>query len=411
MAVAVAVFFQVHVSFPAGPITVNLADPLSVLALAGIALHSVFLRQGPLWRVDHFNGVLGVMACLILLSFIHGWMVVGITQWSLFGRLFGGMVLAGYIAAGYLIVASAGTHGLRRFAETMISTAAVVVMLQICLRLLCSVGVISCTHVAFNFEGYAGNRNAFAFQLLVGVALLCAYSGLYERHRNQCSRSSKAYILALLLGILLAGICWTGSRTGMITAAIVLLVSTFGKVGDLRLISRGAVLAVVMWSGIWLLEHKELLPIWDLFPVRESLPFNVRIQSTLVNETSNYEHWATVTKGFEMWKQSPIWGAGLGVFYAQSPSWLGHPQVIHNTAVWVLAEFGLLGALGFGWAYLKVAGYAIRIRGILPSQHILILLLLVFSVFSIMHEIAYQRIFWLALGAALARPFALKHST
>ena len=96
------------------------------------------------------------------------------------------------------------------------------------------------------------------------------------------------------------------------------------------------------------------------------------------------------------------------MFFAKSPAWLGRPQVIHNTALWILAEFGLLGAAVFGWVFCLLAHYAIRFGRTQPARRILLLLLLVFATFSLAHEIFYQRIFWLVLGAVLAQPSATR---
>ena len=94
------------------------------------------------------------------------------------------------------------------------------------------------------------------------------------------------------------------------------------------------------------------------------------------------------------------------MFIAKSPAWFGHPQVIHSTPLWILAEFGLLGAAVFGWVLSLLSRHAIRFGRTQPACRILLLLLLAFTIFSLAHEIFYQRIFWLVLGAVLARPFA-----
>ena len=448
MVVAVAVFFQVHVSLPGGLINLNLADPFAILALAAVSLHMLFARQLPLWRISQFNLVLGLISLLLLLGFMRGWWEIGITQWALGGRLLGWLVLLGYLSAGYVVVANVGTHGLRRFAETLIATVAVVVMLQVILRLLHHWGVNPGAQLTPNFEGYAGNRNAFAFQLLACVALLLGYFQVYARHNFGLQRSARPWIFSLLLGILLAGLVWTGSRTGMLVGVMVLLLAGLGRLADRRMLGWGVLFAALLWCGVWLAAQTVLLtwiftvllwcgawlathinfivnviiavisgsPLPDYivapFPPPPSfsnqsiLTGDLSVQSNLSGEGSNLERWETLTHGLEMWRQSPLLGAGLGVFHAKSPIWMGHAQVIHSTPLWILAEFGLLGGAVFGWAFFLLARHAIRFGKTQPARRILLLLLVAFAIFGLAHEMLYQRIFWLMLGAVLAQPFA-----
>lgn len=395
MAVAVTVFFQVHVPLSSGPINLNLADPFAILSLAAVSLHVLFARQFPAWRVSQFNLALGVISLLLLLGFVHGWSEVGITQWALGGRLLGWLVLLGYLSAGYVIVANVGTHGLRRFAETLIATSVVIVVLQVALRLLNHWGVPLGVRLPDNFEGYASNRNAFAFQLLACMALLLGYSQVYSRYSSGIHRMGRLWVFSLLFGILLAGLVWSGSRTGMVVVVIVLLLAWFGRLADRRIVCWGGIFAVLLWVSVWLLAQKGPIPGSD-----------ISIQSNFSNESSNLEHRDTLIHGLEMWQQSPIFGAGLGVFYTKSPIWVNHPQVIHSTPLWILAEFGLVGGAVFGWIFFMLSRHAIQFRTSQPASRILLMLLASFILFSLAHEISYQRIFWLILGALLARPFA-----
>lgn len=369
----------------------NLADPFAILALAAVSLHMLFARQLPVWRVSQFNLALGMISLLLLLGFVHGWLEIGITQWALGGRLLGWLVLLGYLSAGYVIVANVGAHGRRRFAETLIATAVVVVMLQVILRLLYNWGVNTGARLAPNFEGYAGNRNAFAFQLLACMALLLGYFQVYARHNFGLQRPARPWIFSLLLGILLAGLVWTGSRTGMLVGVMALLLAWLGRMTDRKMLGSGMIFAVLLWSVVLVVPQKY---------------GNIPLQSNLSDEGSNLERWETLTHGLEMWQQSPVLGVGLGVFNAKSPMWAGHPQVIHSTPLWILAEFGLLGGAVFGWAFFLLARHALQFGRTQPASRILLLLLAAFSIFGLAHEMFYQRIFWLVLGAVLAQPFA-----
>jgi uncharacterized membrane protein YbhN (UPF0104 family) len=411
MAAAVLIFFQVHAELPGslGLINLNIADPFAILALAAVSIHALYIRCLPSWRVQSFNVILAMISVVLLLSFLRGLLEIGVTQWALAGRVFGWLVLLGYISAGYLMVAYAGAHGLRRLSETMIATGAVVVVLQILLRLLHHWGVDTGARLTDHFEGYAGNRNAFAFQLLVGMALLLGYFQVYARHSFCFQRPARKWIFSLLLGILLAGLVWNGSRTGMLVGVMALLLAGFSRLADRKMLGWGVIFAALLWCVVLLAAQKGLIQgvssIDFLFQSNFSMESSLA-QSNFSREGSDMEHWETLTHGLEMWRQSPVLGAGLGVFHAKSAMWLGHPQVIHSTPLWILAEFGLLGGAVFGWAFFLLARHAIRFGRTQPARRILLLLLLAFSIFSLAHEIFYQRIYWLVLGAVLARPFA-----
>lgn len=119
-------------------------------------------------------------------------------------------------------------------------------------------------------------------------------------------------------------------------------------------------------------------------------------------------------RGLEMWRDAPLLGAGLGVFIEKSPLWFEKPIIIHCTPIWILAEFGLAGALILFTAFFRLWAFTWRARLIRfgKEKHLAIFMLLgVFAIFGAVHEIFYQRIFWLILGACLALPFHATLST
>lgn len=387
MAVAVTIFFQFHIELPAGVLNLNLADPFAILALAAVSLHALMLRQPPKWRIAEFNQILLLFSVLLLIGFIVGWLKIGVTQWALGGRLLGWLVLLGYLSAGYLIAVHAGARGARRLGETLAATAVIVVLWQVVSRVLYTQG----WEVAIptpNFEGYSGNRNAFAFQLLAVVALLLAYSRVYAYRAGGVLR------VALLLGVVLAGLVWSGSRAGMLAGIILLLMGGLGGMASRRSIVGAVLMACLMLGGFWLTQS--------------SLTQSSLMQSALSGESSNQERVETWMRAFELWRQSPFIGAGLGVFMAESPARLGHPTVIHSTPLWILAEFGLLGLAVMGWTGWKLLRFALPAApgrtqdGVRPTRAALLLLLVMFAIFSLFHEMLYQRILWLVLGALLA---------
>lgn len=396
MATAILVFFQVHVSFAGigGKINLNLADPFALLALAAVIAHGIFLRQSPRWRASHINTVWILIGAVLTFSFFRGLTDIGVTSWALGARLMGWPVLLGYVAAGYLIVSYAGSHGLRRITETMVATGAVIVVLQVTLRWLAHFGLYP-EPLSPVFDGYAANRNAFAFQMLICMILVLAYSAgmarWYMRSQHYLARW-RAWATGILLGITLLGVALSGSRAGLICATVILLLAMAVKLADRRTVLYGVSAAALFWS------------LCVLLPVFLAQTGNTSLQSPFSVDTSNIERWDSISRGLDMWVQSPILGAGLGVFYERSQAWYGYHQVIHNTPVWILAELGLVGAIVFGWAFYVSARPIFKGASLSTSNRILGMTLLCFSIFSLAHEIFYQRIFWLVLGAALALP-------
>lgn len=400
MAMAVLVFFQMHVSFP-GPqqwvVNLNLADPFAILALAVVVFEIFLARRLPAWRERRLNVAIAGMSAMLLLAFIRGISEIGVTQWALAGRVFGWLVLLGYLSAGYLMVRHAGGQGLRRFTETLVATGAAVVIVQVLVRILDQAGWNTGFRITLNFEGYAANRNAFAFQLLVSSAMVIAYSGLHASlyaskrtfGRIRAPFILQSHLFAMTHGIVLAGLVLTGSRAGLITGIIMLFAAWVFKFTDRRMLALSVLFAAMFW-GVFVAMSEALL--------------SGVLQSQFSTGASNAERWESIVRGWDMWLQSPLLGAGLGVFIEQSTLWHGQPIVIHSTPLWILAEFGIVGAAVFGWAFVVIGGWAFKPGSKLPARRLAFCLILAFAIFGLAHEILYQRIFWLALGAAMAYP-------
>lgn len=397
LATAATIFFQFHVTLSEGLINLNLADPFAILALLILGLNTLFSRRMPQWRIAEFNWIVILFGVLLLFAYVNGWMKIGTTQWALSARLVGWVVLLGYLSAGYLIVAYVGDQGIRRLLEVLATTVIVVIVWNIMVRLLYGYG-FDVPEPTRNFEGFSGNRNAFAFQLLAVLALSLAYSKTYKLRAG----SAKVWILSVWrswvpMGFLFAGILLSASRAAMLTAVIMLLVAGYKNIVDRRSLLLGILFATLLWILIFVLQQLSL--------------DNSTVQSQISSADSNQERWLTLIYGFKMWCHSPFFGEGLGVFIANSTDRFGHSTVIHNTPLWILAELGLVGAVVLGWSFLKLWGYSIKAVSTQDelSRSALLLLLIAFIVFSQFHEMLFQRIIWLVGGALLGSQMVFRH--
>ncbi|WP_295002613.1 lysylphosphatidylglycerol synthase domain-containing protein [uncultured Dechloromonas sp.] len=387
-AVVVGVFFQVHLVLPSGELNVNMADPFALFSLGALALHCLFLREAPAWRIPAMNRFILVVLLILVVGFINGWMRVGITQWALGGKVFGVVVLLGYLSAGYLIVRQFGSHGLYRITQTVVMVALVIVIFQLSIR----VGkYVQGIPIQSNFEGFAANRNAFAFQLICAISLLLA-------HAAWCRKS---WYLILGLSALCFGVLLTGSRTAI---GVVFVLITLGVVFQKR--ERYQFLAAALLAG-GMYGLVELVPVLtDGF----SGGGGHHVSSQFSDKGSDGVRWRANYEALQMWWSSPVWGAGLGVFLVEKEKIFGYPLQIHNSFLWVLAEFGLVGfaaALYGIWLFGRFL-WVEKVWCRLAAGRSLALLVLSFLMFSQMHEILYQRMLWLLIGACLAVPHVAK---
>jgi hypothetical protein len=117
-------------------------------------------------------------------------------------------------------------------------------------------------------------------------------------------------------------------------------------------------------------------------------------------ETSLAQRWDTIVGGFALFMNNPIFGAGLGA-YMEAQVKAGEPLSIHSTPVWLLAETGIVG-----FAALALPVIRLWYREVITLREevgaFLVLSILGFAVASSVHELLYQRAFWLLLGAAAA---------
>ena len=388
----ILVFFQTQVFIFGAYLTVNLADPVALLALGAAAVAAVSARARPAWLSPGLAAWFAATTLVLLGGFAIGVAEFGVTGWALNNRVVGWFVVLGYFCIGAAAAGSLGRHGVRRILETIVLVGAAIVLAYSGERLLPLFGFGEWPS-SVNYEGYASNRNAFAFQLLVAASAALALSG--------ATRQRPAWRLdaqALALGLIVFGIWQTRSLAGTITGASILLV--VGLLGDAtrRMAMRGilwsfaffALYECVMWIGLRSSGSGGNTAVYTHLPA-------------LVRGTSLAERFLSIQHGIELWLAHPIAGAGLGAFHRLGLGSIVSQLVIHSTPIWILAEFGLIGVVVVaGYPMLRIFNW---IRGVERERSVrgvfLVGLMLLFILFSLAHEISYQRIFWLVLGAGV----------
>jgi O-antigen ligase/uncharacterized membrane protein YbhN (UPF0104 family) len=396
LAVSVLVFFQVPIPLLGSVTTVNLADPFAFVALALFGLHWFAARRLPPWRSPTLGRWMLLVGAAMGVAFLIGVARFGVTPWALGNRLTGLALLAGYLSAGALAVAVGGNRALRQLVHVLLLAAATVTVVHLCARIGTAAGWLETGQIPPNFEAYAGNRNAYAFQMLVVAAAAAAYAAVWARG----ARSAR---FILPMAMVLLGVWLSQSRAGLITAAALGLAAFVSA----RVHRRSIALAALGTAAALLMIHALQMP-WPWFDltaggmVRASPPAALQF-------ASDTERWESFTRGLQLWFDHPLFGAGLGAFVHGYLVETGRLLVIHNTLLWLLAEFGAVGTLPWLGLLLSALLVALRHRDAAASRRAVALLgvLACFALFSLVHDILYQRVLWLLLGALVALPQAV----
>ena len=432
LATAIALFFNAHVPIGNGSsANFNLADPFAILLALTVLLLAFINKKLPTWYVPRWNLMILALSVVMVGGFINGWIHIGITAWALNIKLVGWAILLSYLYAGCLVSKYFGAPGVRRVIETMACVACVIVVYDAS-----ALFITSSAHtdeLKFELRGFAANRNAFAFQLVI---VLGAYLGYLQVFAKRWHGSKPMHRLIEYLPILVMslGILGTASRTGIVSAIAVLALGFFlsykheNGIG-FRLMT-AALIAFVLISSVnpvfsdspfklaresprssSVLGQSDRLA--TIRPAHldstelESKTSCARIRLAYSPTESDELRKLIISTAVKLWRESPIWGIGMGGFYARSSEFFGRPIVIHSTPLWLLTEFGVVGTSIFGIAFANLVFHGLRKSRSDPRAASLLLLLLGFGLFCQFHEMLYQRILWFMLGVLLSKPFGV----
>lgn len=408
IAATVAVFFQLHVPLAQSRLNVNLADPIAVVAAALFIIECIKARRLPVWRLPRLNLHLAIMSIVILAAFLHGVAQYGVTPWALTNRLAGWFVLLAYMATGALLVVHAGDRGFAMMQRTFIGVALTIAVMDILLFGLVRIGVTLPREIVFyRVEGFAQNPNAFALQLLFAVAAIIV---TFHSPRTQ----------TVLLGLALTALWFTGSRSGLIALGLLLVAAlALRAVKPSRLAGAFLIAGCAVFVMEWLAEIiNAALYAWYAAHVAVAKLLEVDLPTAVVlrppvyspleiiasgYDSSNVQRIASLQGGLQMFLEHPILGAGLGAFMDAYAKAHGVPLVIHSTPLWLAAEMGIVGLVAFAAPVLRLFSYEIRQAAPHdPVRTFTVLALLGFVAIAAVHDVLFQRPFWLLLGAASA---------
>jgi ubiquinone/menaquinone biosynthesis C-methylase UbiE len=377
-----AAFFQLYIPMGRGELNVDLADPLAILGGSLFVIECITQRRWPSWRLSGFNLHVASMTLMLAVALLIGVSAFGWTPWALTNRFFGWFILLGYATTGALLIYHDQREGLNIILRTFAAVGASIVALDLTLIMLAQFGINFPSEVlSARIAGFAQNRNAFAFQILLA---LCATLVADFPRRQQA---------ILITTLCFAGLWFAGSRAAFLALPLILAVAYYFHILPLRRVVTSMVLCACIVLTIFLLQI-----------VGSAVSGHLQIVPQLsVNETDDAERMTSLVGGLRLFLEHPIFGAGLGAFMESRLSESATPLVIHSTPLWLLSELGLVGFIIFTVPAIRILFPEIkRAKSGDPAAEILILTLVTLGTVSVFHELLYQRGFWLLFGAAMA---------
>jgi len=395
-AIALLIGCQLPIATLTSKTTVNLADPFALLGgLTFITFWYLWHKGNAVWRVPYMNVGLSLFIILILYGWFVGFLTYGSSSWASVNRAFGLVIIFSYLASGAMFTAFFGRKSISLILRvmTVISITAFVIFWGLFEFHLIPETLRSMQSYPNQFSGLASNRNAFAFQMSMVFAVLIALP-----------KPTKSIFSELPLAIVLFLVIASGSRTGMLSCFAIIGISLSIRLIDFRGILRvcgyiAAILAIdyighIIITYAFSYGQTSSWSLIDTLRAKDILLIQLRAKDILLIQA---DRWASYVGGIQMWRENMLIGGGLGAFITSQGD---SPLVIHNTMLWVLAEMGVVGLVM--WLYLPIALLAHSFRnGIKKAEWediALVLCLTSTFVFSLFHEIYYQRIIWFFIG-------------
>lgn len=394
VAIAMAAALQIAATLPIGDygIRVALSDLILPFAILAIIYISWQERMFPVnLRVAGAAWWFCAITAAMTVALVVGYRATGeIGGWALVNKYFGWFMLMGYFAAGAALAGLGGAPARDRFLDWFLIAAAWTAGLgALAYPLLFHLHKAPVFVADYRLTGLFQNSNAFGFLLAVAFCLYVA-----TRPRRRWWLIPPAY---------LCGIWFSGSRGAVLAAVVGAVALAFARRDTIRPML-GALIVAALAAGA--ITAATLATLAGQEQGRRAIGSTGSERTSGSGRTTLQERKQMTQDALAMFGASPWFGAGLGTFawtVERTATDRNAPRTIHNSALWLLTEFGIVGAapmIGFLLACLIAFWLA---RGE-PISAGMFAVAAAFMAGSLASEFLYQRHLWFLLGFTLAIP-------
>jgi len=385
-----------HLHLNTTRINLNPAD-LAVATILPLAITLAWRARSALVTIPHearlFWLSLALVTVALAVAFIVGVRVVGFQKWAIFNRLIGWGVLMSYV----FVIWSLLMHS-----PTWLNLLRIYLMTIVAITLawfIYNAGEIA-TNIWYltdlEYERLqpvpspTQDRNAFALILLQAVAVAMGLLLVERGVRWRC-------ILFAAVLVLLVAVVGTGSRAALASMIVVAIVYALARVRWTRCRVVVVTSSALLLAGTFLFLAADRIDANAIIDVYRSAAFagSADIESKLAGFSgSDQKRLTGLLSALRQYSESPWTGIGLGTFLTRQVLAGGPDLVIHNSFAWMLVELGPLGLLSFGGLFGLSGVVFVRNRRD-PAGLIGLLTLTNFAVFALVHDVLYQRHFWI----------------
>lgn len=251
-------------------------------------------------------------------------------------------------------------------------------------------------------SGLMGNRNAYIFLTICGTLII-----FYLRRAN--TGAVPDLMLRILFFLLPLVAVYNGSRAGWIGLILITVLFLFKERAIfLKLILPSLIFSLLILTALYHFSAGDILKENQI----------LKSQKALKGEGSDQARLIVGEDALELWSQHKMVGGGIGSFLIYQEEKRGEAiDQIDNSALWILTELGIVGAFLFGAFFIAVILSLIKkLKTVTDHQEkalveAVIVIMFLFALFSLVHQIMYARYLWFLLGMALVATKRVTSST